>query len=159
MTILNSYWHFEAFAFCDRCQNIWFSKFVLHACICALLLSDGCAHIQYHQTHLALRGVFVSASDSDVSASFAYACVFTRLQVCAIAFDSEHGMIYSRWLLSSRKLRQPKRVQTESNRQDRNGMKKTGMWLPSNHPLSRGSIHPHPSLCLVCDIDTECLPG
>lgn len=73
--------------------------------------------------------------------------VFTWLQVCVVTFDSEYGMIHSRWLPPSKYF-----LQYDSWRKlklrmvdelEKGG--KPGMWLPSNHVLSGGSIHPHPS--------------
>jgi len=150
-----------------ECQNIWFSQFVLvtfffffSLCVCFIAFSWMCAFSYASNTLSSRECLCFCQRQPFVCCHHLRVPVFTWLQKSVLLhlIQSMVWFIADDCLLpeeydSRRKLK----LRTVDKREK--GRKKPGMWSLSNHPLSRGSIHPHPSLCWVCDIDTKCLPG
>lgn len=107
----------------------WFSKFCSHDFSFSPRLNVysfclGCVHIFSSLLNtFCSEGICLFPSVASIFVQHLCMSVFTRLQMSAVAFASEHGVIQSRWLASSKGLWQLKKVRTESTSHDRKGRK------------------------------------
>lgn len=112
----------------------------------------GCRHIFSSLLNtFCNEGMCLFPSVASIFVQHLCTCVFTWLQMSAVAFAWEHGVIHSRWLPSSKARWQLKKVRAESSSQDRKGRKGRRSEGGDYHQTSAegASVRILPSTCYV----------